>query len=145
MAIDVQRAVASDAESIARLLRASELPEAGVFDRLASTLVARDEERVVGTAALEIYGEQALLRSVAVASDQQGLGVGKTLTEAALQLGKNIGIRQVYLLTTTAVAYFPRFGFMPIDRNAVPAPVQQSVEFHGACPASAVAMTRSLA
>ena len=55
------------------------------------------------------------------------------------------GVQDVYLLTTTAEDYFPRFGFRRVDRREVPAEVQASVEFRKACPGSAVAMRKSLA
>jgi amino-acid N-acetyltransferase len=51
-------------------------------------------------------------------------------------------LAQVYLLTTTAQAFFARLGFEIIERSSVPETVQQSVEFKGACPASAIAMRR---
>ena len=50
----------------------------------------------------------------------------------------------VYLLTTTAERFFPRFGFEQITRADVPATVQESVEFKSACPASAIVMRKHL-
>jgi amino-acid N-acetyltransferase len=50
----------------------------------------------------------------------------------------------VYLLTTTAESYFPKFGFVQTTREVVPTAVQQSVEFRSACPASAVVMRKTL-
>ena len=47
------------------------------------------------------------------------------------------------LLTTTAEGWFPRLGFVRVDRARVPAAVQLSVEFTAACPASAVVMWRA--
>jgi amino-acid N-acetyltransferase len=54
------------------------------------------------------------------------------------------GVRRVFLLTETAADFFPRFGFRPVARTAVPAAVQQSVEFSSACPASALVMVKEL-
>jgi amino-acid N-acetyltransferase len=55
----------------------------------------------------------------------------------------------LYLLTETAAGFWPRFGFERIGRDAAPAAVRGSAEWHGGCPASAVAMaldlTRSVA
>lgn len=99
---------------------------------------------MVGTAALEIRAEGALLRSVAVDPSLQGTGLGHRLTEAALQMAKEHGARSVFLLTTTAERFFPKFGFEPITRPEVPASVQASVEFQSACPASAAVMHRRL-
>jgi N-acetylglutamate synthase-like GNAT family acetyltransferase len=54
------------------------------------------------------------------------------------------GIHDIYLLTTTAEAWFPRFGFVRIARAAVPAALHASEEFRGACPDSAVVMHTAL-
>src|SRR5438874_1090569 len=63
---------------------------------------------------------------------------------AAPLLGRaeEAGIDELYLLTTTAENYFPRFGFTPTTRAAVPDVVKASAEFRGACPDTAVVMTR---
>jgi N-acetylglutamate synthase-like GNAT family acetyltransferase len=103
-----------------------------------------DGATIVGCAALERYGEHALLRSVAVDAHLRGQGWGQRLTHAALDLARTAGVHKVYLLTETASAFFPRWGFRPIARAAVPAAVQQSVEFTHACPASALVMAVTL-
>ena len=110
------------------------------FDRI---LVARDGSRIVGCAALERYEDGALLRSVAVDAAHRGTGLGSELTRAALRLAEEHGIRAVYLLTTTAERFFPRFGFDVIDRADVPSSVARSAEFDGACPSSATVMRKS--
>jgi amino-acid N-acetyltransferase len=50
----------------------------------------------------------------------------------------------MYLLTTSAEHYFPRFGFVQIGRDDVRGAVRESVEFREACPASAVVMRAEL-
>jgi amino-acid N-acetyltransferase len=74
----------------------------------------------------------------------QGSGIGRRLTAAAITLAESLGVPAVYLLTTSAEHYFPKLAFVPITRAQVPASVQESVEFHSACPASAVVMRRVL-
>ena len=49
-------------------------------------------------------------------------------------------LRAVYLLTTTADAYFPRFGFETIERSELDPALQASEELRGACPDTAVCM-----
>lgn len=136
----IERARLTDAPAIHALLRRSELPQDGIDAHLATALVVRDGVTIVGCAALEVYGAQALLRSVAVDARAQGQGWGQQLTQAALDLARTTRVREVYLLTETARTFFPRFGFRPIERAAVPVAVQQSVEFTHACPASALVM-----
>jgi amino-acid N-acetyltransferase len=107
-------------------------------------LVANEGERVVGTAALDLYADGALLRSVAVEPHRQGQRLGHQLTDAALRLATALGANTVFLLTTTAEGFFPRFGFEQITRDEVPPFVRGSVEFQSACPASAIVMRRQL-
>jgi len=141
---DISPAAPADLPAILALLAASKLPRAGIEDHVASTLVARQEPGVVGTAALELYGSAALLRSVAVATELRGQGLGAALTVAALDLARRRGVRTVYLLTETAAQFFPKFGFRPIDRAAVEPAVLASQEFTTACPKSALVMINPL-
>jgi len=140
----IERARAQDADGVFRLLNEHHLPLDGLRDHLGTTLVARDRDRIVGSAALEVYPDGALMRSVAVASEVQGQGVGHHLTDAAIQLARDLGVPAIYLLTTTAERYFPKFGFARIERREVPETVQASVEFTSACPSSAIVMRKSL-
>lgn len=143
--IVIDRATAADLPAVCALLDAQQLPIDGVAAHVDTMLVARHSGAIVGAAALEPYRDEGLLRSVVVNPAHQGSGLGSRLTGAALDLAAALGIRDVFLLTTTAEGYFPRFGFERIDRAAVPESVQSSVEFTSACPASAVVMRRRLA
>jgi amino-acid N-acetyltransferase len=126
------------------LLERCALPDAGVRDHLANALVARQGKRLVGSAVLELYPDGALLRSVAVEESVRGEGIGLRLTAMALELARERGMRRVFLLTETAAEFFPRLGFRPIARSAVPASVRTSLEFMAACPESALVMERAL-
>ena len=142
MALTIERAHSNDLAAVLRLLERHGLPLDGAGALGQTMVVARDAEQVVGGAALELYADGALLRSVVVDAGVQGKGVGQQLTEAALLLANELGVSTVFLLTTTAADYFPRFGFERITREHVPASVLASVEFQSACPASAVVMRR---
>ena len=135
---------ARDLPDILALLEASKLPRAGIDHHVETALVARDAGRLVGCAAVEVYGAAGLLRSVAVAPDRRGTGLGQELTVAALDLARERGVKDVYLLTTTADRFFPRFGFSVISRDQIDPALQRSEELRGACPASAVAMRATL-
>ena len=140
----IAAATSVDLPALLALLRQSALPTAGLAEHLDTTLVARDAGRVVGSAALELYGTAALLRSVAVAPELRGQGLGQELTRHALALARRSGARTVYLLTETAAAFFPKFGFRPIKRGEVEPAVRASPEFTTACPQSALVMATSL-
>ena len=142
--IAIESARAADLGSVLDLLRRSQLPTDDIERHLDTTLIARRNGTVVGSAALELYSGGALLRSVAVDAALRGQGLGQQLTHAALALAHDKCVKRVYLLTTTAGDFFPRFGFRPITRADVDPSVQQSVEFTSACPASAMVMAREL-
>jgi amino-acid N-acetyltransferase len=140
----IESATNRDLPAIRALLEQLHLPLDGVDAHVETMLVAREGGRIVGTAALEIYADGALLRSVAVDPQRQGRQLGHQLTDAALRLAGDRGAATVFLLTTTAERFFPRFGFEPIARADVPESVRASVEFQSACPASAIVMRKQL-
>ncbi len=143
--IGIDRARPDDAAAIRALLEAHGLPVDDLESHLGSAVVARHEGAVVGSAALEVYADGVLLRSVAVSPEFKGQRVGRRLTESAIDLARTLGASAVYLRTTTAETYFPSFGFEAIDRSAVPPSVQASVEFRSACPSTATVMRKRLA
>lgn len=140
----IESARGSDRADVVALLDGYGLPLDGLDAHWATAFVARHEGRLVGCAALEIYADGALLRSVAVAAARRGSGLGQALTDEAIRRASALGLPALYLLTTTAEAFFLRRGFAIIERSDVPRSVQASVEFTTACPASAVAMRRRL-
>jgi amino-acid N-acetyltransferase len=143
--VTIRPADESARPAIERLLQDNHLPLEGFADHLPHMVIAEAEGNIVGCAGLEFYTDGALLRSVAVAASHRGRGLGIDLTRAALELARRQQSPAVYLLTTTAEHFFPKFGFEPISREDVPTGVQQSIEFVSACPASAVAMRKALA
>ena len=144
MPIKIEAARPDDLDDVLRLLADQHLPTDGLDEHVATVLVARLDGRIVGSAALEMYADGALLRSVAVAAPLQRQGLGRQLTEAAIRVAEERHLPALYLLTTTAADYFPRFGFERIPRADVPATVQSSVEFTSACPSTATVMRRRL-
>jgi amino-acid N-acetyltransferase len=141
----IQPASRADLPAVRRLLEEHHLPLDGVEAHVDAMVVAKDDGKVVGAAALELYDDGALLRSVAVDPALQGQRLGHVLTETALTMARERGAGAVFLLTTTAERFFPKFGFEVITRAEVPASIQESVEFTSACPASAIVMRKQLA
>ena len=129
---------------ILAFLAENRLPDAGLAEHATDILVARQGRSLVGTAALERHGPDALLRSVAVHATLRGTGLGQRLTQAALDRARHHGVSRVFLLTETAAAFFLRFGFADIERSHVPDSIRATVEFTSACPASARVMVLEL-
>jgi amino-acid N-acetyltransferase len=122
------------------LLKDAGLPTAGVEEHFGTFWVSRIDGRLVGCIGLERHGEVGLLRSLAVRSSEQARGVGRRLVEHLLSEAREQKLRTLYLLTTTADAYFPRFGFERIERGEIDPALQGSEELRGACPDTAVCM-----
>jgi amino-acid N-acetyltransferase len=144
VSVKIVPATPNDLALVLDLLERSQLPRAEIENHLSTMLVARDASTLVGCAAVEVYGAAGLLRSVAVDAARQGEGLGRRLTAAALDLARARGVKSVYLLTTSAGAFFPRFGFARIDRKEMDPALERSAELRGACPASALAMRADL-
>jgi len=93
------------------------------FDELLPTMfVAELDGRVVGCAALEIYSRKlAEIRSLAVAPDVQGLGVGKQLVQACVNLAREKNVLEVMAITSSD-AFFMACGFnytLPGEKKAL--------------------------
>lgn len=142
--IHYKQADPSEKDAVTSLLQLVGLPLEGVDEHFHDFLVAHVDGVLIGCAGLEVHGGHGLLRSVAVLPDRQRDGVGSKLVDATLAAARQRGLKSVVLLTETAAAYFPRFGFITIARGDVPIPLHASTEFQGACPDSAVVMLLSL-
>jgi amino-acid N-acetyltransferase len=138
--ITITPARAEDLEPIKALLVANELPTAGVDDHWKTFLVARDGEKMIGCGGAEAYQFAALIRSVAVLPEYRSHGVGRKLVRQLLDRLASRGLREFYLLTTTAEGYFKKRGFKTIDRDEVHPQLLSSREFQDACPSTAIAM-----
>ncbi len=132
-----------DLGPVRRLLQDAALPLDGLEDCFGAAYViaARNDGAIVGVAGMEAHGGHGLLRSVAVSAEARGQGLGAALVQDRLAWASRRGLAGVHLLTTTAAAWFERFGFIRAERDALPAGIRASVEFATACPQSALAMS----
>lgn len=138
--ITIQPATEADVETIECLLVASDLPTAGIDEHWRTFLVARDGERIVACGGAEAYQFAALIRSIAVLPEYRSQGLGRRMVRQLLDRLASRGLREFYLLTTTAEEYFKKRGFKTIDRDEVHPQLLASREFQDACPASAICM-----
>jgi len=91
-----------------------------IYDNLRDFFLFEEDGLVVGVCALHICWEDlAEIRSLAVAEDVRGKGVGKKLVEACLHEAKELGIAKVFLLTYIP-EYFRRFGFEVVEKATLP-------------------------
>lgn len=141
MTFTLRPAAADDLDAVRGLLDTAHLPLDGLEEQFGeSYAVAVAGNEIVGAEGIEVYARSGLLRSAVVHPDWRGRGVGDALTRDRIEWARRAGLERVYLLTTTAESYFPRFGFARVERAEAPPEIRTSREFTGACPASATLM-----
>lgn len=101
---------------------------------------------LVAVAGVEIFPDvnEGLLRSVAVAPALRRQGAGKSLVCAVEKQAGTLGLRRLWLLTTTAPGFFRGLGYVDTARAQAPSAVQQSGEFKNHCPTSAVCLSKPI-
>ncbi|MBI4916564.1 MAG: arsenite methyltransferase [Acidobacteria bacterium] len=143
-AIAIESAGAADLPALLSLLRSASLPETGVEAHLEHFLVARSAGRPVGCAGLELHGDTALLRSLAVDAGWRGFGLGRRLAEEVERLAVARGAGRAVLLTSTVRELAARLGFVEVERASLPAEVRGSWEFTSCACDSASCMAKEL-
>jgi amino-acid N-acetyltransferase len=136
----IRAATAADVDPIKKLLESNELPLEGVDDHWKTFVVARDGETLVGCGGSEAYSNAALIRSIAVDPMHRRLGIGRLIVRNLLDRLSARGVREFYLLTTSAQDYFRKRGFKKCDRDEVNPQLLASHEFQDACPSTATCM-----
>lgn len=138
-------AAPGDASSIRALLERNGLPTSDLGSARPEFVVAYEGDDLKGAGALERFGTTALLRSVVVAADRRGAGVGQDIVRELERRARAAGVKELVLLTQTAAPFFQRQSYRVVERNSVAQAVQMSEEFRSLCPASATCMAKSLA
>lgn len=134
-----------DLPEIATMLHAGGLMSGAARERLGRTLVAEVDRKPIGTAAWEpLGGDRALLRSVAVHPERRSGGVGTVVIAAALRHAYAQGIREAWLATETAEAFFARRGFQRVDRDQAPEVVIEHPQVQRECSVTAAVMRATL-
>lgn len=133
------------ATQVIQLLQECELPVSDLCEHSFENFLALgNEARLDGVIGLEIYGEDGLLRSLAVASDVRHRGLGKQLVRALEHHAQAQQLKRLYLLTETAALFFSKLGFETVARALAPAAIKSTQEFSTLCPDDAVLMRKVL-
>jgi UDP-N-acetylmuramate: L-alanyl-gamma-D-glutamyl-meso-diaminopimelate ligase len=103
--------------------------------------VLRNEDGTVGCVALEVLGDDAVLRALAVNPKFRGAGYGWMLADMAVSQARWRGVRRIYLLTENASDFFAaKFGFRVVDRSTLSKQVAATEIFRRPAGAQQVAM-----
>jgi amino-acid N-acetyltransferase len=113
-------------------------------DAPVSMVVVCEDKKVVGCAGYERYGEQALLRSVAVRAGSRRRGIGRLMIHGICEQLRALGVWEVFLLTLHASTFFEALGFCPENRSNLPEGIRASREFSLSCCQTAACLARTL-
>jgi amino-acid N-acetyltransferase len=94
-----------------------------LYDHLRDYFVVEEEGRqnaVIGVSALGICWEDlAEIRSLAIARDKQGKGLGALLVETCLKEARSLGLKKVFTLSYVP-GFFSKIGFKEVEKSILP-------------------------
>jgi amino-acid N-acetyltransferase len=123
----VRRAMMFDAPAICELInyhaergRMLHRSLENIYDMLREFQVAVEDGQVAGCVAVDIFwADLAEVKSLAVAADRKGRGIGSKLLAAAVEDARTIGVQKLFALTYEK-EFFASRGFQLIDRDTLP-------------------------
>lgn len=143
--LTVRAADADAMERIAALLDANDLPHQGLTESPARFFAGYADSDLVAAGGVELYDAAAVLRSVVVAASHRSRGFGTALCDELQRVAAAEGAETLYLLTTTAPAFFRERGFEVTAREDAPQAVRESTLFAERCPDAATCMQKEIA
>jgi amino-acid N-acetyltransferase len=103
-----------------------------------------DDAGLIGYGGLEQVGPDLLIRSIVVVDSRHGGGHGSAILSWLEARAAEQKATALYLLTTSATAFFQRHGYAALPRSAAPPAIAASRQFSTLCPASAAFMFKAL-
>jgi len=130
---------------LSRLLVSCELPTTDLTGECSTQFyTSRSAHELLGVVGLELYGDAALLRSLAVTTSARGRGLGAALVHYAERAASTLNARSLYLLTTSAEGFFVGLGYRNLDRHSAPKSIASTPQFSSLCPSSSAFMMKRL-
>jgi len=91
-----------------------------LYENLRDFWVAEESGKVIACCALHIsWDDLAEIKSLAVAKNRQGKGIGKELVLSCLAEAKNLGAKRIFVLTYKQF-FFKQFGFKKVKNSDLP-------------------------
>ncbi|UCB51367.1 MAG: N-acetyltransferase [Deltaproteobacteria bacterium] len=126
----IRKALIQDVKPIHRLLsyyadQGLLLPRSlsELYDHLRDHFVVEDkrsQNSIIGVSALGICWEDlAEIRSLAIAKDEQGKGLGSQLVETCLEEARSLGLQRVFTLSYVP-EFFSKLGFREVEKSVLP-------------------------
>jgi amino-acid N-acetyltransferase len=139
--MELKIAVNQELDKALMLLEKNKLPTSDIGENVALYTVY-DHQNLIGTIGLEAFKTEGLLRSVCLDFEVQNKGFGTQILSLFEAQIREKGIKNLYLLTTTAQRFFEKNNYKVISRNDVSESIRETAEFKGVCPASAIVMKK---
>ncbi|WP_294641652.1 GNAT family N-acetyltransferase [uncultured Aureimonas sp.] len=128
-----------DPAGLVGLLSAAGLPTEDVAEPGRVFLRYANEGReFVGIGGFEPLGAAVLLRSIAVAPEHRGHGIGRSITANLMGRARQRGAADAFAFTNGERTFLAALGFPRIERTEAPAAVLATRQATGLCAASAV-------
>jgi len=134
----------TDIPMVRRFLSTVNLPYEDIDKHISHCLLAIKKDHLAGMVGIEIAGNTALLRSLAVDEIDRNKHIGSTLFDKIRSYAQLNDVKELYLLTATAAEFFERKEFKRINRDEVPEEIKRTEEFKNICPSTAVCMKREI-
>ena len=107
-------------------------------------IIAEADGDIAGAIGLESFANRGLLRSLVVASQYRGQGLGNKLVTALEDHARACGLDELWLLTIDADNWFAGRAYEVMERGDAPEDIRNTREFAGLCPGDAVLMRKVL-
>ena len=115
-----RHATKADLPDVEALLHSCSLPTDGIREKAVQFLVSRDKAGLLGCVGIqECNGKVALLQGLAVTERARRAGLATLMVSALVADLRMRGIESLVVSTNSAVGYFSRLGFTPVDRTKV--------------------------
>lgn len=92
-----------------------------VASNIRSYVLAKDNEKLIGYAALHIHSERlAEIRSLIVDKSYRGQSIGKQIVLFALKEAKSLNVSEEVLVLTYLPDFFKKMNFLEIAKESIP-------------------------
>jgi putative acetyltransferase len=100
-------------------------PKEAILDRGGYIFLAREGDKIIGTAGLANEGDSAYeLVKMTVAPEFRGKGISKMLIEKCLEKARELKAKKVFLYSNsqlqTAISLYKKYGFVHVDASNSP-------------------------
>lgn len=109
----ITKAKPQDKDTVLKFLKDEGFPTVDIDKFLPTFMIAELDGEKIGTAGIEIYGNNGLMRSIIIAKEYRGQLLGNTLVKSVLNMADLRGVKKVYALAKNEQQerFLSQFGF----------------------------------